>query len=475
MVSSQNSRVNGGRETAGLGSQAALAIVGCLVGSAPADAGEWLVATHPATPGSSGIGELFDVDWTGTLVGVALLGVWSLPLGLLLRLNATVPPTTAGIAALSTFASGVGGPLFSASHPVLLNFAPIVFLLLLVRTFAPHPGRLLAPEGQPRPAAADPTEPDGLQLVCLADRAALAQVEDPCGEGLGYRCPDCGRHYRSQGGVACFLAQGDAFYEEKYLGDAPVRWLPRQDRFPWSLPLWLMKSGYVWAVRRHVAKGSTVLEIGCASGIRYLSNRYRMIGLDLSASSLARTANFYTASLQADLVAGIPLPDASVDAVISSFVWEHILAGQKPRVLAELRRVLRPGGKLIFLYDVDSRHPLYRRLQAADPERFQQVLIDREGHAGWQNAKDNAGAFEAAGLRVLEHRGKEKLLIGPAMYNKVCEWPGAFRRWARIGLRFESGWRFHLYNAITRLVDETLGRCVADSWARLIVSVCQQP
>ena len=139
-------------------------------------------------------------------------------------------------------------------------------------------------------------------------------------------------------------------------------------------------------------------------------------------------------------------------------------------MLAELRRVLRPGGKLVFLYDVDGRHPLYRRMQAADPALFQEILIDREGHAGWQNAADNAASFEAAGFRVLEHRGKEKLLIGPAMYDKVQQWPGAFRRLARVGLQFRFGWRFHLYNAATRVLDESVGRWLPASWARVMVT-----
>ncbi len=309
----------------------------------------------------------------------------------------------------------------------------------------------------------------GPPLVCPADRTALALSADAAS------CTSCARRYPIERGVVRFLAQENAFYEERYLGDNTVRWVPRRDVWPWALPLWLMKSGYVWAVRRHVPAGSTVLEIGCASGIRYLSRRYRTIGLDLSAAALARTADLYAASLQVDLTQGIPLPDASIDAVISSFVWEHILPESKPRVLAELRRVLRPGGKLVFLYDVDGRHPLYRRMQAADPDRFREVLIEREGHAGWQNAADNATALEAAGLRVLEHRGKEKLLIGPAMYHKVEEWPGAFRRWARVGLRFEFGWRFHLYNAVARVLDETVGPWLPERWARVMVTVCERP
>jgi SAM-dependent methyltransferase len=312
----------------------------------------------------------------------------------------------------------------------------------------------------------EPTPP----LICPSDHAELALAEDRA----SYGCRSCGRRYPVEAGVVRFLAEDDPFYEGRYLGNHTVRWLPRRDRWPWSLPLWLMSSGYVWAVRRHVPAGSTVLEFGCANGSRYFSRRYRTLGLDLSAGSLARIADLYATCLQVDLTRGIPLPDASIDAAISSFVWEHILPEEKPGVLAEFRRVLRPGGRLVFLYDVDNRHPLYRRMQDADPALFQEILIDREGHAGWQSAADNAASFEAAGFRLLEHRGKEKLLIGPAMYDKVQHWPGAFRRGARIGLQFRFGWRFHLYNAAARVLDESVGRWLPASWARVMVTVCER-
>jgi SAM-dependent methyltransferase len=311
-------------------------------------------------------------------------------------------------------------------------------------------------------------QPPSLSLICPSDRAELLPAPD------AHTCGRCGQRYPVEAGVVRFLAKEDAFYEEKYLADNTVRWVPRHDRWPHALPLWLMKCGYVWAVRRHVPAGATVLEMGCASGVQYFSERYRAIALDLSAASLARIADLYAGCLQADLTSCIPLPDASVDAVVSSFVWEHIRPADKPAALAELRRVLRPGGKLVFLYDVDERHPLYRRMQAADPALFQEVLIEREGHAGWQNSADNAAAFEAGGFRVLEHRGKEKLLIGPAMYNKVAEWPGRFRTWASAGLRFEYGWRFHAYNALSRALDESVGRWLPQSWSRVMVSVCER-
>jgi SAM-dependent methyltransferase len=311
--------------------------------------------------------------------------------------------------------------------------------------------------------------PHAPPLACPADHAELTSADD----GALYGCSRCGRKFPVEAGVVRFVTAADVFYEGRYLNT--IGFLPRRDRWPWSLPLWLMMSGYVWAVRRHVPAGSTLLEIGCGSGIRYLSHRYRAIGLDLSASSLARVAHLYWACLQVDLTGGVPLPDASVDAVVSSFVWEHIRPEDKPAVLAEFRRVLRPGGKLVFLYDVDGRHPLYRRMQDADPGRFQEVLIDREGHAGWESAADNAAGFAAAGLRVTEHRGKEKLLIGPAMYDKVQQWPGRFRGLARVGLQFRFGWRFHLYNAVSRVLDESVGRWLPESWSRIMVTVCERP
>jgi SAM-dependent methyltransferase len=183
----------------------------------------------------------------------------------------------------------------------------------------------------------------------------------------------------------------------------------------------------------------------------------------------------YSASLQADVTQGVPLPDASLDAVISSFLWEHIRPRDKPRVLAELARVLRPGGKLVFMYDVESRHPLYRRMQRVDPALFREVLIDREGHLGWETPAANRAHFAAAGLRVLEQRGREKLLIGPAMYDKVREWPGSLRRLAQLGILFRFGVPFQLHNAATRVLDETLGRALPESWARIAVTVCERP
>ena len=60
------------------------------------------------------------------------------------------------------------------------------------------------------------------------------------------------------------------------------------------------------------------------------------------------------ADIQADLT-DIPLPDASIDGVISSHVLEHIPDDE--RAMAELARVVRPGGWAIVLVPYDPKRP----------------------------------------------------------------------------------------------------------------------
>jgi SAM-dependent methyltransferase len=307
---------------------------------------------------------------------------------------------------------------------------------------------------------------DAFELACPVDKTPLRRA------GEAYLCDACDGRFPVERGVVRFLPGADEFYEGRYL--YTIRFVPRRESPLWAWPLWLINSGYCWTVRSWVPAGATVIEMGCGGGVAYFAHRYRMIGLDLSGQSLAGIANLYAACLQADAARGIPLPDSSVDAVVSSYAWEHVPPDQKPRVLAECARVLRPGGRLVFLYDLDSQSPLYECLKRRDGQLFREVLIDREGHRGWQTLQENRAIFEANGFCVREDRGKEKLFIAPAMFDKIQHWGGGLRRLASLGLRFRSGPAYHVYSAGIRLFDATVGRLLPESWARVAVTVCEK-
>jgi SAM-dependent methyltransferase len=102
--------------------------------------------------------------------------------------------------------------------------------------------------------------------------------------------------------------------------------------------------------------GEIVLDLGSGGGLDVLLSARRVgptgtaYGLDASPDmlTLARTNAAEAGVVNAVFLQGdiedIPLPDAHVDVVISNCVI--CLSADKPRVLAETFRVLRPGGRL---------------------------------------------------------------------------------------------------------------------------------
>jgi arsenite methyltransferase len=109
--------------------------------------------------------------------------------------------------------------------------------------------------------------------------------------------------------------------------------------------------------RAQLRPGETVLDVGSGGGIdsilaaNFVRPGGRVIGIDVIEEMLARARVNAAAAGVGDSceflhgeMEAIPLPADSVDAVISNGVIN--LSPRKSRVLAELYRVLRPGGRL---------------------------------------------------------------------------------------------------------------------------------
>ena len=152
----------------------------------------------------------------------------------------------------------------------------------------------------------------------------------------------------------------------------------------------------------HLAPGESVLEVGCGTGEIALRAKARLgprgsvTGIDPSPEMIA-VARLKAARANLDVdyrvasVEALPFADATFDVVLSSLMMHHLPEDLKPRALAEIRRVLKPGGRLLI---VDLTEPTSRLA------RLQPVwLIHRQLPS---DVRDLPELLEAAGFAAVE-------------------------------------------------------------------------
>ena len=150
--------------------------------------------------------------------------------------------------------------------------------------------------------------------------------------------------------------------------------------------------------------GETVLDLGSGGGIDVLLSARRVgpngkaYGLDMTEEMLAlanenkRKAGAENVEFLKGEIESIPLPDNTVDVVISNCVIN--LSADKDRVLGEAFRVLKPGGRLA-VSDVVTRGEIA-------PEVRQSVLLWVGCIAGALDEKEYRGKLAAAGFEQIE-------------------------------------------------------------------------
>ncbi|MBC7247193.1 MAG: methyltransferase domain-containing protein [Actinobacteria bacterium] len=124
--------------------------------------------------------------------------------------------------------------------------------------------------------------------------------------------------------------------------------------------------------------GRAVLDLGCGAGalLRRLAEAYvgaEIYGVDPSEKMVRRCERGLRGvkgvSVREGTATAIPLPDASVDAVLSNLALHHVPPGGRESCARELARVLRPGGRLVYadmFCDVDG--------PPEDPERCRDII-----------------------------------------------------------------------------------------------------
>jgi ubiquinone/menaquinone biosynthesis C-methylase UbiE len=134
--------------------------------------------------------------------------------------------------------------------------------------------------------------------------------------------------------------------------------------------------------------GARALDIGCGSGpyahtLRRNTGVRELIGIDLDPACVEIARQVYDDALPFDLGQKLPFPDRHFDTVFSCDLFGHIEFRHKDRLIAEIARVTKPGGRSVHI--IESAPFDYDTLTDApdDPVR---TYVRAEGHVGIEDA-----------------------------------------------------------------------------------------
>ncbi|MEH1129253.1 methyltransferase domain-containing protein [Micromonospora sp. CPCC 206061] len=117
--------------------------------------------------------------------------------------------------------------------------------------------------------------------------------------------------------------------------------------------------------------GALLVDVGCGAGLlapHVVGKGYRHVGVDVTRSALEQAAAHGVTPVLAD-AAALPLADGCADVVAAGEILEHV--PDLPSTVAEVCRVLRPGGLLVL--DTLNATPLSRLIAVTIAERLRGV------------------------------------------------------------------------------------------------------
>jgi SAM-dependent methyltransferase len=144
--------------------------------------------------------------------------------------------------------------------------------------------------------------------------------------------------------------------------DLNVRWSRATEQrlqLPTDKTLWQQFERMADEIIQALPDGATVLDLGGGRRCVYAGSvrppgRVNLVAVDISADELASNSDVSDKRV-ADVAAGLPLPDGSVDLILSRALLEHVHG--VPAAIGHMARVLKPGG--VALHLVPCRYSLF--------------------------------------------------------------------------------------------------------------------
>jgi SAM-dependent methyltransferase len=158
-----------------------------------------------------------------------------------------------------------------------------------------------------------------------------------------------------------------------------------------------------------IRAGDTVLDIGSGSGTdafvasRLVGPKGKVYALDMTPAMVAKLRGLAARAGNIEVIEGnaerVPLPDASIDVVTSNGMLN--LVPDKRRAIAEIFRVLRPGGR-VQIADIVIARPVPPTC-AADPKLWAECVVGATVDEDYLQMFRDAGFTDVAVLRESDY------------------------------------------------------------------------
>ena len=165
-----------------------------------------------------------------------------------------------------------------------------------------------------------------------------------------------------------------------------------------------------------VKPGDCVLEVGCGTGTLTLAAKRRAgstgaaFGIDqipgmVAASQRKAAQASEQITFQIGSIDNIPFPDNRFDVVMCSFMIFHMSEETRRKGIAEIQRVLKPGGRLLVLDMAAPAQPVQRTIAKLFfggmlQHKLRELLPLMEA-AGFSNIELGPASFSILGLQIL--------------------------------------------------------------------------
>ena len=160
-------------------------------------------------------------------------------------------------------------------------------------------------------------------------------------------------------------------------------------------PTYIAKLAAVRQWLNGASPATRVLDAGCGEGVLVdeYADRLQIEGID---------PNYSSARVRTGSLAALPYADATFDRALCLDVLEHLTFDEQPRALAELFRVLKPGGDL--LVSIPNLAHLQSRVHFALAGRLIRTASEIK-HPGDRPAAEYIELARRAGFALVARRG----------------------------------------------------------------------